>query len=274
MKTSFKQKIVYFLRLFYLLQLADFTRYVCDVKRNWRSNKQFVKENPDIRLPPLSLAYDAYGHTNWHAYWSSGKEHARYFSSIIKEHTGNEPLSVCEWGCGSARVLRHLPQSFIESHHRFYGADYSPRTVNWCRRNIENIKFDLNTLSPPLPYESNAFDCLYSISVFTHLSSEMHFSWIREISRVVKSGGLIIFTTHGDACIQGLIGDEITNYKKGKLVVRGKIKEGKRCFVAYHPIDFVEHELLKGLEVISHFTNNKPHDLMQDVWLVRNTKQV
>ena len=271
--STLKQSTIKLLRRFYLLPLADYGRYLLDVKRNWQSNKQFAKENPELRMPSLSLAYDAYAHTNHSAYWASGKVHAQFIGSIINQYAAKGPLFICEWGCGSARVLRHLPKVVAESS-RFYGTDYNPDTVNWCRQNIENIEFELNKLSPPLPFETNSFDCLYCISVFTHLSSEMHSQWMREISRVVKPNGLIIFTTHGDACSQNLTSDEIESYNAGNLVVRGNIKEGKRCYVAYHPTNFVKQELLNPFEVVSHLKDNMSHELMQDVWVVRNTKQL
>ncbi len=266
-----KQKITRLIRGLYLLPLADYAKYLIDIKRNWNFNKQFSLEHPDIRWPPLSVAYDAFGTTNRFAYWEGGKLHAQFIGGLIKEHAEDKTLSICEWGCGPSRVLRHLPQ-IIGLNHQYYGTDYNEDTIRWCRQNIKNIEFELNTLTPPLPYESNTFDCLYCISVFTHLSMEMHFSWMSEVSRVVKPNGLIIFTTHGDACCQGLIDDEIESYKAGKLVVRGNFKEGKRCFVAYHPNNFIYHELLGKLEVISHIADTKQYHLMQDAWVVRNTK--
>jgi len=55
-------------------------------------------------------------------------------------------------------------------------------------------------------------------------------------------------------------------------VVRDKVEEGKRTFVAYHPPSFIREELLKGLTVISHITNPIPQSLSQDIWVVKNTK--
>jgi hypothetical protein len=82
----------------------------------------------------------------------------------------------------------------------------------------------------------------------------------------------MILTTHGDLAKANLLEHEVQTYDEGKLVVRGKVKEGKRTFVVYHPPSFVRNELLKGLTVISHITNPIPHSLTQDIWVVRNTK--
>lgn len=110
------------------------------------------------------------------------------------------------------------------------------------------------------------------MSVFTHLSKRLNFFWIRELSRVVAKDGLIIFTTHGDIFRDRLLRHERSRYDKGEIVVRGRITEGKRCFVAYHPNAFVREQLLDGLRVDSHLTNETLPGFSQDIWIVRNTK--
>lgn len=272
MITSRKQKFVSFLRQLYLLQPTDYLRYLSDLKKNQQSNKVFIKNNPDFRLPPSQLAYDAYGHTNWNSYYHTGREHAQYISNLILENMDNQLITICEWGCGPARILRHIPLFFTDRSIDLYGFDYNLSTIQWCRNNIQNVTFNHNLLAPPLSQGSNAFDCLYCLSVFTHLSPEMHIQWIRELSRVVRPNGLIILTTHGDLTKANLLRHEVQEYSQGKLVIRGKVKEGKRTFVAYHPPSFVRNELLKGLTVISHITNPIPQSLTQDIWVVRNTK--
>jgi ubiquinone/menaquinone biosynthesis C-methylase UbiE len=268
---KFKQSIVTFLRQAHLLQFVDYLRYLLNIKKNWRDNKIFAKENPGFRLPPSDLSYDAYAHTNGRTYFQTGLEHAQYLSDLIKRHTDRKTLRICEWGCGPGRVIRHMPNLLADRSVELYGFDYNPRTIEWCSANIQNITFQVNALAPPLPCESDSFDCLYCLSVFTHLSQDMHSQWIEELSRVVKPDGLIILTTHGDSTRASLLNNEIHDYDRGKLVVRGNIKEGKRCFVAYHPPAYVKNELLRKLEVIGHFTKVSP-TLMQDVWLVKNRK--
>jgi SAM-dependent methyltransferase len=269
--SKYKQSVANFLRRIHLLQLVDHLLYVLDVRRNWRDNKAFIEEHPDFQLPPSNLSYDAYAHTNGRTYYQTGQEHAHYFSALIKEHINKQKLKICEWGCGPGRVLRHMPNLFADRSVDLYGFDYNPRSVQWCSKNISNVTSRVNALAPPLPCESDAFDCLYCLSVFTHLSREMHSQWIEELSRVVKPDGLIILTTHGDASRACLLSNEIRDYDQGRLVVRGNIKEGKRCFVAFHPPSFVRNELLGKLEFISHFTEVS-QSLMQDVWVVRNSK--
>ena len=268
-----KQYFVNALRQLRLLQLVDYWRYLLDFKSNQLSNKAFSETHPDFQLPPPDLAYDAYGHTNWSAYYHSGKEHAQYISNLIRNNFSNPSLKICEWGCGPARILRQIPQFFEDWNISLYGFDYNQRTIQWCQSNIKGIVFKHNLLIPPLDQDDDSFDCLYCVSVFTHLSKEMHFAWIKEISRVVKPNGVIIFTTHGEPAKANLLSSELRMFDNGELVVRDKVEEGKRTFVAYHPPSFIREELLKGLTVISHITNPIPQSLTQDIWIAKNTKQ-
>ena len=270
-----KQTIVKFLRETHLLQLVDFFMYLWDQKKYRQDNRTFTNANPDFRLPPSSLVYDACGHTNWRIYYQIGREHAEYISTLIKDNIDKQSISICEWGCGPARLLRHLPDFFSDRSVDLYGFDYNPQTIEWCHKNISTITFFRNSIAPPLlQCESNSFDCIYCLSVFTHLSRDMHFQWIDELSRVVKPNGLVILTTHGDSSRANLLSNEVQLYDKGELVVRNNIREGKRLFVAYHPPSFVRKKLLRKLEVVSHFTEPLPGSLLQDVWIVKNCKDL
>ncbi len=269
-----KQTIVKLLRKTHFLQLVDSLKYLWDQKKYRRDNRKFVNANPDLRLPPPGLVYDACGHTNWRIYYQIGREHAEYISTLIKENIDKQSICIGEWGCGPARLLRHMPDFFSDRSVVLYGFDYNPQTIEWCNNNIFTINFLRNSIVPPLPCESNSFDCIYCLSVFTHLSGDMHFQWIDELSRVVKPNGLVILTTHGDSSRANLLSNEIQLYDRGKLVVRNKVREGKRLFVAYHPPSFVRNKLLRKLEVVSHFSGPNTGSLIQDVWIVKNCKNV
>ncbi len=271
---AFKQVVVRGLRGARLLPVADRFRYYLALRRSRQENKAFVAEHPGFALPPADLAYDAYSHTSWPLYFNSGKEQARYFAALAARYADQPELKLCEWGCGPARILRHLRQFLPARSVELHGFDYNPRTIAWCCENIPDGRFRLNGLAPPLACAADTFDFLYCVSVFTHLSREMHFRWIAELSRVVKRNGTIVLTTHGGSTCGKLLGDERRDYDRGELVVRGGITEGKRCFVTYHPASFVRDQLLRELRVIAHFEGPLlQKGFCQDVWVVRNTKE-
>ena len=70
-------------------------------------------------------------------------------------------------------------------------------------------------------------DIIYGISIFTHLSEKMHFSWTKELTRVLKNDGILFLTTHGDAHKFKLLPKEQVIYENGNLVVHGYKKEGR-----------------------------------------------
>jgi ubiquinone/menaquinone biosynthesis C-methylase UbiE len=50
---------------------------------------------------------------------------------------------------------------------------------------------------PPSELESDSFDLVYAISVFTHLDERMQFAWLGELQRVTKPTGYVLLTVHG-----------------------------------------------------------------------------
>lgn len=268
---TFKQHLLQLLRCTGLLQAADQGWFLWDRLRHSSANNAFRKQHPDFRLPPPDLAYDAYGSVNWTAYHATGRVQAQFISDLITRYTTKTgPLAIAEWGCGPARILRHLPNILPCQITDLTGFDYNPRTIAWCRDAIPEISFACNNLLPPLPVAADSFDCLYCISVFTHLSENLHYAWMEELSRIVRPGGIIIITTHGDAFRGKLLPHEREEYDRGRLVVRDKVREGKRCFAAYQPPSFMTGALLAGYKIAAHLTEAVGSGFIQDHWVVRN----
>lgn len=49
---------------------------------------------------------------------------------------------------------------------------------------------------PPLPFRDGFFDVAFASSVFSHLPEHLALSWILELGRTLRPGGLLIATTH------------------------------------------------------------------------------
>jgi SAM-dependent methyltransferase len=141
-------------------------------------------------------------------------------------------------------------------------------SIAWCTENLPHTEFHVNKLEPPLPIADVSVDVLYSVSVFTHLSGEMHEAWINEIKRVLRPGGLLLLTLHGN-CVRGkLTPVERQRFDAGQLVVRGGVYEGSRLFAAFHPDRFTTEELLRNFEVIK---KREPFatKMSQTLWVAR-----
>jgi SAM-dependent methyltransferase len=269
--TANRQQIAYLLRRAGLLEVADWLRYLKAKRAARGARDAFIRQHGHVALPPDDFAYDAYGALDWPAYWNSGLETAVYLGSILmREVAAGSPRRVLEWGCGPARIVRHLGNQLQPPDAwQLFASDYNSRTIHWCRAHIEGVTFLENQLAPPLVFEEASLHAIYCISVFTHLSQAMHKAWIHEIGRILCPGGLLIASLHGDACRDWLLPHEREQYDRGELIVRGEVKEGKRTYVAYHPPAFVRNVLFHEFELVSCETSPIPSLGLHDVWVIR-----
>ena len=264
-----KFQIIQLFRRTGLLPLADRVLYYRRLSKYKASNQAFLKSNPEFCPPPADLAFDAFNHVSWELYWNSGKRSAKAFCDLIKKEY-DKPVSVLEFGCGPARLIRHFHTELDEQLESLTGVDYNDRTITWCEENLKGIKFELNKLSPPLPFPDESFDVVYHFSVFTHLSEDIQKAWVKELYRVLKPNGIMIPTTHGDEYRHLLSNTEsIAKYDAGEIIEQGGYKEGKKWFFAIHPPKFVRETLLKDFASVQ-FIGSKPEsDIYQDLWIAK-----
>jgi len=250
-----------------LMHFSDRLNFYYQKFRNRSSNRIFKEQYPDVILPPDYMIYESF-QMNYDNYYNDSVSTAEWLISYFKKHIELKNIKVLEWGCGPARIIRHLPRLLNDSC-EIYGSDYNSKTIEWCKENIPVIKFSKNYLQPPLEYGSNFFDVIYATSVFTHLSEEMHYAWFVELKRILKKNGIIFLTTHGDNCKPKLTNEELKIFESGNLVVRGNVKEGHRTFAAYQPPVFMR-KLFSDVEILEHVTREPEGNYIpQDVWIVR-----
>jgi ubiquinone/menaquinone biosynthesis C-methylase UbiE len=262
-----KTKITVLLRKLGLMQLTDRLNFLYQKYKNRSANKMFREKNPDVVLPPDYMIYESF-QMNYDNYYNDSLETAKWLISYFEKHIELKNIKILEWGCGPARIIRHLPK-LLDSSCKIFGSDYNHKTIEWCRNNITNVQFSKNYLQPPLEYKEIFFDIIYATSVFTHLSEEMHYAWMNELIRVCKPNGIIFLTTHGENCKPVLTEEEINTFETGNLVVRGNVKEGHRTFAAYQPTKFM-HKLFSQVKILEHITREPEGNYFpQDVWIVR-----
>lgn len=103
--------------------------------------------------------------------------------------------SIYELGCGTARLLRHFR---CIAGVRLVGSDVNSEMIDWCLANLSGIDFYHNQLTPPLDFaEDNSFDLIVASSVFTHIPIETQKSWLTELQRVLRPGGIFICSVLG-----------------------------------------------------------------------------
>jgi len=266
-----KSKLVALLRTLGLIQVADRIRFVVMYLRTIKNRRAFKAANPNAVLPPPYYLYETFN-LNYQSFYSTSLESAEWLVSHFERHVQLKDLTILDWGCGPGRVIRHLPE-VLDSSCNFFGSDYNKKYINWCRANIPQATFEANNLEPPMVFESNMFDIIYGVSIFTHLSEASHWAWYKELIRVLKPGGIMFITFHGEAFKDRLTEAERTKFDLGKLVLKENTKEGHRTYAAFHPVPFVQ-ELVKDDVVLEHIPgtiiDNQPQ---QDKWIIRKTAE-
>lgn len=263
-----KAKLSNLLRQLNLIYVADLIRFRIQKFKNRKANVKFKKTHPDVVLPPDYLMYESF-QMNYDKYYNGGRNMAKTLSKYFKKHIELKDKNILDWGCGPGRIIRHMPE-VINNGCQFFATDYNKNSIDWCSENLPNIQFNKNELEAKLPYEDNSMDVIYGISIFTHLSEQMHYNWFSELLRVLKPNGIMLLTMHGDNFKVKLTEVELSDYNQGKLVVRGSIKEGHRTYAAFHPEVFVK-DLFKATTVLEHIqlTSDTKSWVPQDIWIIR-----
>lgn len=214
-----------------------------------------------LPIPPIGLRYLSVCHKyGREVHIESGQHCAEAIKKIAKE-AGKDIWGcekVLEFGSGCGRVIRHLydPQNVD----RLYGTDVDLEATNWCTEKIGKIaSFSKNGYSPPLAYEPNIFDLIYSISVFTHLDEPHQFLWLQELQRVAKPDAIIILTVNN--ITKQNFGENIKNQgffvkeRTSEVVRRGWIGKNNAPTVyydSYHSREYIQSLWSKYFDILDY----------------------
>ena len=104
-----------------------------------------------------------------------------------------------DFGCSSGRVVRVLAAALPRL--EWHGCDPIPDAIEWARSHLPGIAFERSPEQPPLPYSDGAFDLVFAISIWSHFSEGAALEWLREVHRIVRPGGRLLITTHGEQTV-------------------------------------------------------------------------
>jgi ubiquinone/menaquinone biosynthesis C-methylase UbiE len=101
--------------------------------------------------------------------------------------------SLIDIGCGSGRLSSHLSKRFGDAI-TYLGVDVVPELLEYARRrSAPAYRFELTSgLSIPVP--DGCADFVAAFSVFTHLRPAETASYLRDIHRTLRPGGLLVFS--------------------------------------------------------------------------------
>ena len=258
----------------------------CKLKGIWekktaQQSQPTAAQLPDdggLAVPPAGLRtlVAGEGSGDLASYFAAGERCV----AMIKRMLGAQGIdiddfgNILDFGCGCGRVIRRF--SGVRKA-KLYGTDINPEQIEWCQRHIPFARFQVNHSYPPLRFEDDMFDFIYAFSVLTHLPESVQFLWMSELSRVLKPGGYLLITTHGENYAALLDQQAQAKFHHNQLVVfneedfNNPLTYG-RCS-AYHPEKYVREKLAKTFEVVD-FVKGEVMDaarrlIRQDAYLLK-----
>jgi SAM-dependent methyltransferase len=108
------------------------------------------------------------------------------------------PSEVLDLGCGQGHDLREM----AESGHRVAGIDFSPVAIRHTRKRVFGWRYSkrrrtdllVHDITDRLPFEDGRFDGVYSHLALHYFHDDVTRRIFREIERVLKPGGLLVFS--------------------------------------------------------------------------------
>jgi SAM-dependent methyltransferase len=204
--------------------------------------------------PPLPLQLRVVGGIS-PDFIESGWRGFKTISESIRRAGGDlaDCKRILDFGCGCGRLLRafhvELPGAELS------GTDIDGEAIRWLQENASQFgSFAVNPHKPPMPFADASFDLVYGVSVFTHLPEDMQFAWLRELRRVVRPGGLIFLTFHGEAYHRHLHPSELDILTRNGFYYRScetSTTAGLPAFyqVTWHSLDYIKREWGKYFEI-------------------------
>jgi len=147
-------------------------------------------------FPPPSLMSRVSGLTSNDQFAQHGSE----FMTAL-EQASPIPLfsygDILDFGVGCGRLAR----LFADFRGRYVGVDVDQELVRWCGDALPWVEPVVSAPRLPIPLPDAQFDCIISISVFTHLNeADTHF-YLSELQRLAKPGCYLFLTVHGHRAI-------------------------------------------------------------------------
>jgi SAM-dependent methyltransferase len=224
---------------------------------------------PDgLPLPPARLRVLVDGSGTPEGFLAQSDVHARLIrDTLASADVHLERLgAILDFGCGCGRTARRWASL---SGPELHGCDYNPQLVAWCREHLPFMEARVNALEPPAPYPDESLDLVYALSILTHLPDDLAHGWVAEWARILKPGGLLLVTTHGDAYRPALGRRAGPRYDAGQAVVVGSRMAGANACTAHHPPSYVTERLLTAFEPVAFVPGGSVPHFRQDVHLAR-----
>jgi len=260
-------------QLFFTLKMEkvlDKAIYISTYLKNYSQNKSFKKNNKELKLPPEYYLYETYK-LNYRAYIEDGKEVADEIAKWTAPYLPKSGFNnVLDWGCGLSRICRHLSE-YLGKNSKVFGCDINEDMIEWNVNNLSEIDYTLIDYMPPTPYNSVFFDMIYGISIITHIEAENQIKWFNEIHRILKPGGVFLFTSHGTNCFENLLANEREELDKKGVFTKLYPQKGHRLMATYNKTENIIEMICNKFEVAEFYEKEEAIKKTgkQDLWILK-----
>lgn len=155
-----------------------------------------VLEGKIAPFPPSELMRNVSGLTKPADFASHGVDILRALTQASPT-LFTEYKDILDFGCGCGRLAR----MFKGFRHRYVGCDVDRRHVEWTNQNLDFVTAVHTQPRAALPFQAGEFDCVISVSVFSHITEEDHLTYLRELHRVTMPGARLFITVHGQRAV-------------------------------------------------------------------------
>jgi SAM-dependent methyltransferase len=230
-----------------------------------------------LPVPPPDLVRATQGGEDVTSYIDSEVSGLFTLEALLRSG-GVDPVGIREVldiGCGTGRLLAGWHAA--DPSRRLVGTEIDGELIAWNREALANIAtWQRSAVVPPLDLPSRSFDLIQLASVFTHLPLTYQRAWLEEFGRLLRPGGAVIVTMHGEPYARLLLDSHSRSVfeREGYLEVAGA-DPGANAYSTFHSRAFAER-LLGSLGEVSFFArgNLEPPSLfpiaaLQDAYVVR-----
>lgn len=133
-------------------------------------------------------------HKDWliDNFFSTGySEMSDLVSTMSRNNISCKKHKAMDFGCGIGRLTQALAEEFDE----VVGVDIAPTMIAIAKKHCSknNCSFRINLSNDLKIFDCNSFDFIYSNIVFQHIRPSYTLNFIKEMLRIVKDDGLIVF---------------------------------------------------------------------------------